>query len=236
RSLVIVSIQDMADENRRKVLERTFFHDVMNAAGGAMGIANMLAEADSMDEVKEFAPLLVFVTEQLVAEIDSQRDMLAAERGELNVQKEDFGTVQLLMEVLGTYANHPVAEERRLELDPVASDHLIHTSKTLLHRVLGNMVKNALEATATGGTVRLGCNHIIGEFCFWVNNPEVMSQATQLQVFNRSFSTKGAGRGIGTYSIRLLGERYLGGRVSFDSTETEGTTFRIHLPAAPRDK
>ena len=63
-----------------------------------------------------------------------------------------------------------------------------------------------------------------------MNNPDVMPQVTQLQVFNRSFSTKGAGRGIGTYSIRLLGERYLGGRVSFDSTEAEGTTFRIHLP------
>ena len=43
-------------------------------------------------------------------------------------------------------------------------------------------------------------------------------------------SVIGAGRGIGTYSIRLLGERYLGGRVSFDSTPEAGTTFRIHLP------
>ena len=37
----------------------------------------------------------------------------------------------------------------------------------------------------------------------------------------------------GTYSIRLLGKKYLGGQVSFDSFEGAGTTFRILLPAQP---
>lgn len=33
----------------------------------------------------------------------------------------------------------------------------------------------------------------------------------QLQIFNRSFSTKGKGRGTGTYSMKLLTKRYLKG-------------------------
>ena len=53
---------------------------------------------------------------------------------------------------------------------------------------------------------------------FWVNNPAVMPREVQLQVFKRSFSTKGSGRGIGTYSMRLLVSRYLGGSVDFEST------------------
>lgn len=227
----VLSIHDMADENRREVLERTFFHDVLNAAGGALGIARELSEAETLEEVREFAPLLVMVTDQMVEEIRSQQDMLAAERGDLEVRREEFGTVQFLMEVLGTYNEHPVTEGRNLELANTSQDRLVHTSKALLHRVLGNMVKNALEATEVGGTVRLGCSVDSNELCFWVNNPDVMPRSVQLQVFNRSFSTKGSGRGIGTYSIRLLGERYLGGRVSFDSHEDRGTTFRIHLPA-----
>jgi len=52
----------------------------------------------------------------------------------------------------------------------------------------------------------------------------------QLQVFQRSFSTKGPGRGIGTYSIRLLVSRYLRGTVDFESSKEQGTTFRVHLP------
>jgi sensor histidine kinase regulating citrate/malate metabolism len=51
-----------------------------------------------------------------------------------------------------------------------------------------------------------------------------------LQIFQRSFSTKGAGRGLGTYSIKLLGERYLHGTVSFASSAEQGTIFQISLP------
>jgi signal transduction histidine kinase len=48
-------------------------------------------------------------------------------------------------------------------------------------------------------------------------------------VFQRSFSTKGTGRGLGTYSIKLLTERYLGGRVWFESAEGHGTTFHAEF-------
>jgi len=53
---------------------------------------------------------------------------------------------------------------------------------------------------------------------------------TQLQVFNRSFSTKGKNRGLGTYGAKLLTERYMGGKISFASHEGEGTTFFLWLP------
>jgi sensor histidine kinase regulating citrate/malate metabolism len=54
-----------------------------------------------------------------------------------------------------------------------------------------------------------------------------------LQVFQRSFSTKGRGRGIGTDSVRLLTEKYLEGRVAFTSTANTGTTFEVTLPYSP---
>ena len=59
-----------------------------------------------------------------------------------------------------------------------------------------------------------------------------MPADAQLQVFQRSFSTKGDGRGLGTYGSRLLTERYLGGEIGFESTESTGTTFRVSLPPA----
>ena len=59
-----------------------------------------------------------------------------------------------------------------------------------------------------------------------------MPPEVQLQVFNRSFSTKGNGRGIGTYSIKLLCERYLKGKVSFVSSAEQGTIFKVTLPLA----
>ena len=61
-----------------------------------------------------------------------------------------------------------------------------------------------------------------------------MPPKVQLQVFQRSFSTKGLGRGLGTYSMRLLTQRYLGGTVSFSSKEGEGTEFRARYPRVLR--
>ena len=52
----------------------------------------------------------------------------------------------------------------------------------------------------------------------------------RLQIFQRSFSTKGAGRGLGTYSVKLLSERYLKGAVGFRSTHAEGTRFFARYP------
>ena len=64
---------------------------------------------------------------------------------------------------------------------------------------------------------------------FEVHNPVEMPREIQLQMFVRSFSTKGLGRGLGTYSARLFTEAYLGGRIGFRSDST-GTTFWVEIP------
>ena len=94
------------------------------------------------------------------------------------------------------------------------------------------MVKNALEATPEGGVVKAwveqrpeGC-----ELRVW--NAGAIARDTAIQIFKRSFTTKaGRGRGLGTFSMKLFGERYLGGVVGFTSTEDKGTTFFIRLPS-----
>jgi sensor histidine kinase regulating citrate/malate metabolism len=54
-----------------------------------------------------------------------------------------------------------------------------------------------------------------------VRSYPLIPKDVQLQLFQRSFSTKGMGRGWGTYSIRLLTERYLGaGLISFRTKNT----------------
>ena len=68
----------------------------------------------------------------------------------------------------------------------------------------------------------------------WVHNPNPMPEHIQLQVFQRSFSTKEPGRGLGTYAMRLLSERYLEGAVGFTSNEEQGTTFWARYPVQPK--
>jgi len=60
-----------------------------------------------------------------------------------------------------------------------------------------------------------------------------MSEAVRWQVFRRSFTTKGKGRGLGTYSMKVLTERYLEGEIDFISEPDQGTTFYARYPVSP---
>ncbi len=91
------------------------------------------------------------------------------------------------------------------------------------------MIKNALEASMPGSTVTLLCSKSGENTRFSVHNSTFISPDIQLQLFKRSFTTKGVGRGIGTYSMKLLGEKYLKGKVGFKSSQENGTTFYIDL-------
>jgi len=61
--------------------------------------------------------------------------------------------------------------------------------------VIGNMVKNALEAATSGQDVSAGCREAEGAVEFWVHNPGFIPREVQLQIFQRSFSTRGPGGG-----------------------------------------
>ena len=101
----------------------------------------------------------------------------------------------------------------------------------MLLRVMTNMLMNAFEATETGGEVKLDVVSDNDTISFSVWNKECIPENIQQRIFQQYFSTKnGNGRGFGTYSIKLIGEQFLGGRVSFTSLESQGTVFRFELP------
>jgi sensor histidine kinase regulating citrate/malate metabolism len=91
------------------------------------------------------------------------------------------------------------------------------------------MIKNALEASLPDATVTISCAKSGEKIRFSVHNTTFIPRDIQLQLFKRSFTTKGVGRGLGTYSMKLLGEKYLKGKVGFESTEQNGTTFFIEI-------
>ena len=62
-----------------------------------------------------------------------------------------------------------------------------------------------------------------------MNNIKFIPRDIQLQIFNRSFSTKGQNRGLGTYSMKLLSS-FLKGDINFTSSEENGTTFNAEYP------
>lgn len=226
----LVSITDISSEKRKKVLERLFFHDVLNTAGSLKNFLEIMQDA-SQEEVVEFSKLSLEIANTLIDELKGQRMLGLAEDSKLLLDITEFDAYTSFNEILNTYNNSIVRESKKLVLINNGTEKvMIKTDKTLLKRVLGNLTKNALEASAKDGEVTLSIEVFDSSIVFSVNNNSYMPREIQHQIFQRSFSTKGSGRGIGTYSVKLLTEKYLLGESSFFSTKEFGTTFYITLP------
>ncbi len=225
----VLALRDISSEKRRYVMERAFFHDILNSAGGIRGLASLLQEGAPPDTENEYKNWLVTLSDNLIEEIQYQKRLLDAERGDYKPEFEPIELGELLEDLKHLYENHERAPGRKVELvetDPC----VIETDPPLLRRIIGNMLLNGLEASRPGDTIYIkglcqGEKAVIS-----VSNPGEIPLQVQLQLFNRSFSTKAKqGRGLGTYSMKLFGERYLKGKVCFKS-EHGVTSFMIELP------
>ncbi|GAB4286043.1 MAG: PAS domain-containing sensor histidine kinase [Ignavibacteriaceae bacterium] len=231
RKFYLFSIEDIADQKRKLVLERLFFHDILNTATAIQGIATVISETSDPEELKTFTHMLENSSNQLIHEIKAQRDLIFAESGSLAVNPKHCKVEFILDQVYDMYVEHKLTENKTLlKIYPEESAE-IYTDHVLLVRSIGNLVKNALEAAIDGEIVKIYAEVISGFVCFNVWNDGYIPEKVQLQIFQRSFSTKGeTGRGVGTYSVKLLVEQYLGGEVFFRTDKSEGTVFTIKLP------
>ncbi|MBM2815116.1 MAG: histidine kinase [Ignavibacteria bacterium] len=222
-------ILDISHENRRRNLERIFFHDIINLAGGLQGLSQVLLESDNED-IGEIKQVINNTTNALIDEIMAQKDLARAENNEYQLSLSEVFINNILEDVANTFRKHKIAQDKNIVIENCPNNTIIKTDAILLKRVIGNMLKNALEASFSGESVTISCQLKENNFEIRVHNSIYIPEEIQMQIFKRSYSTKGIGRGLGTYSMKLLTERYLNGRVSFTSEPGSGTTFKAEYP------
>jgi hypothetical protein len=105
----VLAIRNTTDEKRRKALEQLFFHDTLNTAGGLSGLLEILPDL-AQEEVAQTTREALFLAEQLIEEIQSHRDLAAAERGDLPV----INATEILRQMATLYRHHSVAEGKTL--------------------------------------------------------------------------------------------------------------------------
>lgn len=224
----IFSVIDITDRKRRGLIERIFFHDILNTAGSLNNIFEVL-EIVGDTEKKELLTIANSLSQQILDEITTQRLLLQAENSSLIVNSQEINSLDFLDIISKDLKFHKVAIGKKISIDPASDRILFNSDMVILRKIINNMVKNALEASVPGEEVVLSSSFLDGKIRFSVHNNSFMSPEVEMQVFMRSFSTKGIQRGLGTYSMKILGEQYLHGKVNFTTGQTEGTTFFIDL-------
>jgi signal transduction histidine kinase len=236
RPFVLMNLIDISDQKRRQSLQRLFFHDILNTTSSFKVYLHLLQQGSAATDKGEIVARLQDICGTLEEEIKGQKVMMSAECGTLQVQRNLIESQALAEHLVRQWEGQDLARDRTVVTEPFSESFTFISDDSLVKRILGNMVKNALEASVKGTAVRIAL-HLegTGSVRIEVHNNACIDLAVQAQIFRRFFSTKGPDRGVGTWGMRLLAEDYLGGRVGFTSTEEEGTTFVLTLPRKPCD-
>lgn len=229
--LILIFLQDMTFQQKWCMLERVFFHDINNLVAGITSVAELLSLENLPGEQGSMVQALNRCATRLTREIALQRLLFQQTATTYQLQLRQMTAEKILEELETTFARHPSAERKKLKAVMPDGDTTVMTDHTLLMKVLGNMLLNALEAARPGEEVRFGYKRETGKVTFWVWNPGQIPPEIAVRIFQRNFSTKAKiGRGLGTYSMKLFGEEFLKGKISFSTTAAEGTKFSLELP------
>ena len=228
---VLLFMQDISVQQHRACLDRAFFHDINNILCALIGKSEVLARqpCPPTDKLRELHHIVLRIAQEVAIQNALQKSLAASYMPLFS----EISIHELLVEVRQIFHDHPLAAKRRLEVTAPPGDRLVSSDFHLVSRILINMVTNALEATGEGGTVTLAVDTHGQAVVFSVWNAEAIPEQIACRVFERNFSTKGdMGRGLGTYAMKIFGEKVLGGTVQFTSSPADGTTFNFSLPAA----
>lgn len=230
KNFVSISSIDITDSKRKQLMESLFFHDLINLAGSLSGYLDVVGNFEPK-EAMEHLPQMRLIAEQVVDEVMAQREISRAEQNRLEADIAELFLPDFLETLYDKINFLPAMAHRKLVFRNPSNDLTIYTDPRLLDRVLLNMLKNALEFIQKGETITLEVKETENDnVLFTVHNPGCIAEENKDYIFHFGFSTKGKGRGLGTYSMRLLGENLLKGKVWFESTPEQGTTFFLRIP------
>ncbi|PKK89148.1 MAG: hypothetical protein CVV64_15690 [Candidatus Wallbacteria bacterium HGW-Wallbacteria-1] len=232
---LLLFLQDTTKLQQWAALERIFFHDLNNLISAIVGKSELIAFEETMAGKNSLATEIVDLSMRLSNEVNIQQSLLANGSGILNPSFRNISIKKLFRDLSDFFTAHPSAIGKRIFFPMNVDETLLKSDFSLIFRILTNMLLNALEASQTNDEVRIWAeSKTPADISFKVWNRAAIPAEIALRVFQRNFSTKSdSGRGLGTYSMKLFGEKILGGKVDFTSEPELGTTFIFTLPTSP---
>jgi signal transduction histidine kinase len=239
RAFNAMSARLQADEASRKTLLTDITHELRTPLtviqGNLEGLLDGVYPADD-----EHLSTILDETRTLGRLIDDLRTLALADRGALDLRREDVDLAVLAHEtVAGVRAAADAAgvsitvREVDADLPPVSAD------PTRIREVLGNLLSNALRHTPAGGSVNVevargGSGMSAVSVTVRDSGPGIAPDVLP-RVFERFVRTPDSpGSGLGLAIARDLVEAH-GGTIAAESPSGAGTAIRFSLPARPRD-
>ena len=186
-------------------------------------------------EAQETLGTVLEETVRLSKIVDQLLTMSRLDAGEAFVEVSRFD----LAELVKTTVEHMrlLADEKQLSLTVETSDQVeVEGDRSRLQQVVVNLLDNAIKYTPEGGSVTVKVFSEADKAVLTVTDTGIgISQEAQSHIFERFYRTDKArsrqmgGTGLGLSIVKSIGAAH-GGRVSVQSTEGRGSTFRFEIP------
>lgn len=222
---------DISSERRRTELEQAFVHDIANLAGSVDSLSTLIG-SEVMSENSDLVSLLKMTSSSLISAVEEHRFLILAEQGDLSLVTKRCYPGRIVDELISLYGE--TITESGIEIccnSLLDEDFRVVTVPSLLRRIIENLLKNAIEASSRGGGVAIELCDKGEELHISVENEAELSVESRARMFTRAYTTKGVGRGIGLYSVKLFTENYLEGTcdMRYDE-EMRKVCFIVNLP------
>ncbi len=222
------------------------FNNVLTIIDGQVQLARRLVRSQP-----ELAGLLDEASSAVNRAAEMTRQLLAFSRRQI-MRPRVFNPNQAI-EGIRKMIQRAAGETIKVDMDLSGSVHNIHADPGQMEQVVMNLVINACDAMADGGTLRIRLNDVEvdeehlrgrevepGEFVLLtVSDSGIgMDEETRDSIFEPFFTTKevGKGTGLGLSMVDGIVSQH-GGYVEVESAPGQGSTFHVYLPrstASPR--
>ncbi|MGB3777797.1 MAG: ATP-binding protein [Tunicatimonas sp.] len=219
----------------------TMSHEIRTPLNAIVGIADLLLASDPQADQRKLLETLKFSSDNLSALVNDILSYSKLEAGTVSFDTKPFNLTSFVQSIKLTYQN--LANGKGVKFRLLLEDNFPETvvgDVNRLGQILNNLLNNALKFTSEGQIVLGGYVEDLSEdqctLLFEVADSGVGIAADQLsrvfepyQQASADTARRYGGTGLGLSIVKTLVERQQG-RVTVDSQEGVGTTFRIWLP------
>jgi PAS domain S-box-containing protein len=212
-------------------------HELRTPMNSILGFAQLLSRAELTPQHSKSIQHILKAGRHLLHLINEVLEIARIEAGRENFSLEPVALAPVLREAIGLV--RPLAQQHAVSLVEVAlpDDAFGHADRQRLVQVLLNLLSNAIKYNRAGGHVRVSCVQLASGWAIRVVDSGRGIPANRVDQLFTPFARLGAeqtdveGTGLGLALSRRLCEA-MGGELVLESSDANGSVFRIGLEAA----
>jgi len=220
-------------------------HELRTPLNSILLLSKLMSESEDLQtEYTEYASVIQSSGQGLLSLIDEILDLSKIEAGKMELEIAEVRVEEVTADIRSMFT--PIAKDKHLDLVIGVSGDAppaFVTDKMRLSQILKNLLSNAFKFTSKGKvSLSIGYNEKDSILSFAVSDTGIgiarEKQALVFEAFQQadgSTRRKFGGTGLGLSISKQLA-KLLGGNISLESKDGEGSTFTLTIPADFNDK